>query len=40
VLVWVAVALVLLAVLRASTLASVTPARPSSDLSGGFAEGS
>jgi hypothetical protein len=40
VIVWVAVALVLVAVLRASALASATPARPSSDLSGGFAEGS
>ena len=40
VVVWIAVALVLVAVLRASALASVTPARPSSDLSGGFAEGS
>jgi hypothetical protein len=38
--VWFAVALVLLAVLRASALASITPARPSSDESGGFAQGS
>jgi hypothetical protein len=40
VLVWLAVAFVLVAVLRASALASVTPARPSSELSGGFAQGS
>jgi hypothetical protein len=40
VVVWLAVALVLVAVLRASALASVTQARPSSDLSGGFAQGS
>ena len=40
VVVWLAVALVLVAVLRASALASVTRARPSDELSGGFAEGS
>jgi hypothetical protein len=38
--VWLAVALVFVAVLRASSLASVTRARPSDELSGGFAEGS
>ncbi|HEX7472052.1 MAG TPA: glycosyltransferase 87 family protein [Candidatus Limnocylindrales bacterium] len=40
VVVWLAVALVLVAVLRASSLAAATPVWPSSDLSGGFAQGS
>jgi hypothetical protein len=40
VVVWLAVGLVLVAVLRASALAAVTRARPSTELSGGFAEGS
>jgi hypothetical protein len=40
VVVWLAVALVFAAVLRASALAAITPARPSSDESGGFAQGS
>ena len=37
--VWLAVALALAAVLRAAALAWATPSRPSSDLSGGFAQG-
>jgi hypothetical protein len=40
VVVWLAVALVLVAVLRAWSLAAATPVWPSSDLSGGFAQGS
>lgn len=40
VVVWIAVLLVLLAVLRASSLAAITPARPSGEGSGGFAQGS